>query len=87
MSGAWEVIGSLSVKKDSEVQGLVAQFNGTDTCSISIGKASSGLLVIMPSAFLNGDIDTGGHFLKQNIQFKAYSLTNSAGNLFTITTG
>ena len=87
MSGAWEVSGSLVVKRDSEVQSLVAQFNGTATCDINIGKASSGLLIDIPTAYLNGEIDSGGSFLKQNISFKAYSSTNSAGNLFAITTG
>ena len=87
MTGAFEVSGSLVIKRDLSVADFMSKLS-SDSVGVNVGKASGGLLIGVPTAKIDASsIDNGGSFLKQTIPFKAYSSTNSAGNIFSITTG
>ena len=85
MTGAWEVTGSLSVKRDASMDGIKTSLYDGSPVAVNVGEAGV-FEVNVAKAFLNGStIDNGGSILKQTIPFTASVTSPTAGELFTIT--
>ena len=71
MTGAIDVTGSMTVKRDAESDGLVSRFKDNSSVKIDL-EESSGFSLIVREAFLNDvAIDNGGAFYTNTLPFTA----------------
>ena len=85
-TGLWECSGSITAKKDINVDNLKAFFGNDDYCVISIldGTASELTLSVLGAKINEASTDSGGSILRQVIPFNCYAVA-SAGNIISIT--